>query len=347
MRVEPELPTIAKFQFLKRRVGDYAMEALIRLWAHCQQNQRGEFWRGANAEYVELTAGWDGEPGLLFRSLLELRWVHEEEGGIRIHDWEEMNPQVVNNWKNGPKGGRPKKSNANGPNNPLVNQSQTSGVTTPELGLPAISGAGPNNPLVNPIPVSVNQSLTQCEPYQRNVTKQDLTRQNETDGSQKPEAGPSGMRYDLATAVIAFLNQQTGADFKGTRSEVDAIAACLLSVGNDFEGVKKMVARQAVLWLPEAKSAQWLQPRTLFDEEKFPGYFAMRNLPTDAVPSDPRQRRRELEEAIEKHPANRQSTFHNPNATEVERENLKKLRLELSQLGQKNAAQKVAAGSGV
>lgn len=335
MRVEPELPTIPKFQLLKRRVGDYAMEALIRLWAHCQQNQRGEFWPGANAEYIEMVAGWDGDPGLLFGSLLDLRWLHQEGGGVRIHDWEDMNPQVVNNWKNGPKGGRPKKSNADGPNNPLVNQSRTSGVTTPELGLPTISGAQPNNPLVNPIPVLVNHPLTQCEPCQHNETKQDLTRRTE----------PDGMRYDLAVSVIHFLNAQTGADFKGTRSEVDAIAACLLSVGNDLEGVKKMVARQAVLWLPEPKSAAWLQPRTLFDEEKFPGYFAMRNIPTDIVTTDPKHRRRDLEELIEKHPANRQSAFHNPNASEADRENLKKLRQEVSQLIQKNAPGKPVASN--
>lgn len=343
MRVEPELPDHPQYRRLKRRVGDYAMEALLRIWGHCQQNKRGEFWPGADAEYLELIAEWEGEPGLLYRSLTDkdIGFVVVEEGGLRIHNWDEMNPQFVKNWVNGPKGGRPKKDAGS----EEINQSKTSRLTShetvPELGFPAISGDQSKNQSVNPIPVPVSESQSSQEPTTPNLTKLNQTEPNLT------KQGGSGLRYDLATAVIAFLNQQTGADFKGTRSEVDAIAACLLSVGNDLEGVKKMVARQAVLWLPEAKSAQWLQPRTLFDEEKFPGYFAMRNLPTDIVTTDPRQRRRELEELIEKHPANRQSTFHDANATEAVRENLKKLRLELSQLFQKNAPQKVGAGSGV
>ncbi len=356
MRVEPELPDHTQYKRLKRRVGDFAMEALIRLWAHCQQNQRGEFWRGANAEYLELTAEWDGEPGLLYRSLTdpEIGFVVVEEGGLRIHNWEEMNPQIVSNWKNGPKGGRPKKTNGDAARNPLVNQSETLRETQTQPGLPAISGGPARNPLVNPILDSVNPMQTHREPYQRNernVTNQD--ERNQTDRTEPAEASQGstesrptgGMRYDLAVQVILFLNAQTGAEFKGTRSEVDAVAACLASVGNDFEGVKKMVARQVALWSGAAKTSAWLQPRTLFDEEKFPGYYAMRNIPAEGVAVDPVQRRRELEELIQKHPANRQSVAHRPDATEGQREELKNLRVELSEVCKKMAGQKVGSNA--
>lgn len=358
MRVEPELPDHPKYLRLKRRVGDFALEALIRLWAHCQQNQRGELWRGVDEEYLELIAKWEEQPGLLFRSLLETGWIEQSADGILIHDWEEMNSQIVNNWVNGTKGGRRKKGGVPVERNPMVNPTRTLGVTSDpaaqELGLSAISKAEERNPMVNPIPISGNHPGTQREPVARNVTEHNETKRNDperdpADGHQdragETPALPGGLRYDLGLNLILFLNEQTGADFKGTRSEIDAAAQCLASVGNDFEGVKKMVARQVALWKPTPKTAAWLQPRTLFDEEKFPGYFAQRHLPTDAVTTDPIARRRELEELIQKHPANRQSVFHRSDVTEEQREELKNWRQELSQLSQKNAPQKAASSN--
>ena len=40
MIVEPELPDHPDYLLLKKAVGDFAMEALIRLWGHCQSNRR-------------------------------------------------------------------------------------------------------------------------------------------------------------------------------------------------------------------------------------------------------------------------------------------------------------------
>lgn len=328
MRVEPELPDHPKYLRLKRRVGDFAMEALVRLWGHCQQNQRGGCWRGVDAEYVELIAKWDGEPVLLFRSLLETGWIEQKDDTILIHDWDEMNKQFVTNWNNGTKGGRPKKNAIPEETNQTETQRLTQSKTDTQLGLVAISGSQPNNPLVNPIPVSGNPLETQREPSPLNLTKPNLTQRNQTEG---------GLRYDFAEQVIHFLNEQTNAEFKGTTSELYAAALCLAKVGNDVEGVKKMVARQVVLWKPTPKMAACLQPRTLFDEEKFDGYYAMRDLPTD-VASDPADRKKELADLIQKHPANRESIYHRSDVTPEEKEELRRWRQELSELGRKIAA---------
>lgn len=325
MRVEPELPNHPKFVRLKRRVGDYAMEALIRIWGHCQQNGRGELWRGADAEYLELIADWEGEPGLLFRSLTDptINFVQVIEGGLLVHDWNETNKQIVKNWENGPKGGRPAKADKHESKNPLVNQSKTQQLTSGETqtgnGLLAISGATPENPLVNPNPNSVNPLETQRKPTQRNVTEH-----NETN----PEGMQGEMRYDLAQEVIAFLNEQTGARFTGTPLELQMAAACLARVSNDVPGVKKMIARQKALWAGVPRLANCLQPRTLFDPEKFDGYYAQRDL--SIVAGDPATRRRELEELIARSPANRDSVFHRPDATQADRDQLKNWRRELA-----------------
>jgi hypothetical protein len=114
VNVQPELHSHPKFLRLKRRIGDIAAEVLLRLWGHCQQNQRGEFWPGADPEYVEVVCGWAGEAGTLFKALTEgingrPGWIEMEEGGLRIHDWGATNAGLLHNWRVGAtSGGRPK-----------------------------------------------------------------------------------------------------------------------------------------------------------------------------------------------------------------------------------------------
>lgn len=110
MRVEPDLPDHPKFLRLKRRVGDIALETLVRLWGHCQLSQRGGRWRGADEEYVEIVARWPGEKGALFTALNDLGWIDKTLDAIIIHDWDTFNSRAKASWKNGNKGGRPKKN---------------------------------------------------------------------------------------------------------------------------------------------------------------------------------------------------------------------------------------------
>lgn len=114
-----------KFLDLKERIGAEALEYLVRLWGHCEEDQRGGTWRGADGRYVERVLDWRGKRGKLWRALLECRWVHESEGGVVVHDWDAMNWRAVVNWRVGANGGRPKKTNVGAgekPNgNPRVN----------------------------------------------------------------------------------------------------------------------------------------------------------------------------------------------------------------------------------
>lgn len=107
MKVEPEILDHPKFLRLKKAVGDIALEVLVRLWGHCEANQRGEYWRGADCEYVEIVARWNGQAGVLFGFLTAIGWVDAEEKGVRIHDWNDTNWRAVSNWKLGQ---RPKKN---------------------------------------------------------------------------------------------------------------------------------------------------------------------------------------------------------------------------------------------
>jgi hypothetical protein len=114
--VEPELRSHPKFRRLKRRLGAGAMDVLIALWGHCQENKRGEFWAGADAEYVADVCEWTGDVATLFDALTESvngrpGWIEVQNGGVSIHDWGQKNAQLIHNWKVGQMGGRPKKEN--------------------------------------------------------------------------------------------------------------------------------------------------------------------------------------------------------------------------------------------
>jgi hypothetical protein len=118
MRVEAGFVNHPKFVRLKKAVGDYAMEAVIRLWGHCEFGQKGEYWRGADADFIETVAGWVGEPGKLFAALVEAKLIVIELNGVRVNDWNHHNSRTVANWK---LGRRPKRSQGQAMDEPRLN----------------------------------------------------------------------------------------------------------------------------------------------------------------------------------------------------------------------------------
>lgn len=99
MIVEPDLTNHPKFIQLKSKVGDVAMELLVRLWTHCQQNKRGHYWRGVNADYVEVVCCGRNKKGRLFTALRDCGWIHERVDGIEVHDWDKHNASLIARWK--------------------------------------------------------------------------------------------------------------------------------------------------------------------------------------------------------------------------------------------------------
>lgn len=107
MKVVSNMLDHPKFLKLKKRVGNVAAECLLRIWGHCETNQKGELWSGADGEYVEIVAKFDGISGDLFNALVECGWVEKRRGAVLIHDWNATNSRAVTNWS---LGNIPKKS---------------------------------------------------------------------------------------------------------------------------------------------------------------------------------------------------------------------------------------------
>ena len=113
MIVKPSLLKHPKFQRLETLAGAASLASLIRMWCHCEDDQRGEHWT-PNVKnlpaYIEQVCEWKGEPGKLCDALVETGFVVLDREGIRIHDWDDWNHALVSKWKNGKRGGRKPKS---------------------------------------------------------------------------------------------------------------------------------------------------------------------------------------------------------------------------------------------
>lgn len=105
MVIKPTLLQHPKFMALERAVGGNALKYLVRLWGHCESEQRGSAWANAGAAYVEAVCQWEGPGGNLFEALLTpvtkngAGWIELNDTGLVIHDWEEFNATLVAAWK--------------------------------------------------------------------------------------------------------------------------------------------------------------------------------------------------------------------------------------------------------
>jgi len=272
MRVEPELPRHPKFLRLKRIAGERAMEFLVAIWGHCQSNQRGEFWAGADASYVEMICGWDGQEGALFKGLTECGkpgFVVVEKDGVRIHDWNEMNSQMVGNWQRNPFGRRGQKPTEN----PTVNRTDIAAVPASRRGgskggSGRISTEANDNPTVPPTgtPSGSHREASALSFVPSIVPS--------------PTGGVGEGDAETAARLVSLLNALTGSKFNPPLHELDQITGRLLEAGRDVAGIERMLRRQVALWKNDPKARHWLKPGTLFGAN-FHDYYGQRE---QAVP---------------------------------------------------------------
>jgi hypothetical protein len=270
MIVEIELPDHPDYQLLKRVVGEYALEALIRIWGHCQSNKRGERWPGRGADYVEVVAKWEGERGTLFRALKDYGWIEVHGADVVIHNWEEKNRGMLASRNNGAKGGRPRKPEQKQPEKPTglaqVIQTETAGFGAKDG---RSTDTGEN--------LQVKRRLTQTKP-EPNLNEtcsvvSCLVSSSPEGGAGETEVAPDD--YTLARERIALLNRLTGAKFNPPIPELDWIISRLLETNRDCAGIDKMLARQVALWRHDPRMRNNLKPSTLFGD-KFHDYYGQR-----------------------------------------------------------------------
>ena len=85
------------------RSGDEsATNILLRLWGFCQERKRWRFTDLGDQDLDNICRAINVKPHLIAAGFLQ-----EKSGVLIVHDWENMNAQLVSCWRNGSKGGRP------------------------------------------------------------------------------------------------------------------------------------------------------------------------------------------------------------------------------------------------
>jgi len=96
IRIDVKLPRHRKFKRLRRMVGPTAMENLICFWTTVAEQRPNGVLNGWSNEDIEDVAGWEGEPGVFVRGMLEAKFLIETPNGYAPKDWEEHQPWAVN-----------------------------------------------------------------------------------------------------------------------------------------------------------------------------------------------------------------------------------------------------------
>lgn len=80
---------------LKTIIGPGATGCLLDLWLSTAQNHPTGILSDMDEIDIALDAGYDGDPMVFVRALLDCKLIDKADDGYRLHDWEEHQPWVV------------------------------------------------------------------------------------------------------------------------------------------------------------------------------------------------------------------------------------------------------------
>lgn len=94
LRLYSDFFSHAKTQMLRRRLGNDGVMALVQLWTAAADNYPDGSFVGKTDEFIEITAGWNGELGALARTLREVRFFDGDELNTSLHNWQQRQPYI-------------------------------------------------------------------------------------------------------------------------------------------------------------------------------------------------------------------------------------------------------------
>lgn len=110
MIVQPNFLDHWKTRALGKTLGDDPLAPcyILRLWGHCQ-NQKTHRFREMNPRVLAGICCFSGDPATLLNAITSCGFAQISGGYFEVHEWAEYNSGLISSWKNGRKGGRPKK----------------------------------------------------------------------------------------------------------------------------------------------------------------------------------------------------------------------------------------------
>lgn len=90
---------------------------IIRLWSHCQ-NRRDTKFSPMPAAGLKAICRYQGDADQLEAAMVEAGFIERNGDEISVPKWADYNSQLMANWENGRRGGRPKKTHSKPIGNP-------------------------------------------------------------------------------------------------------------------------------------------------------------------------------------------------------------------------------------
>jgi hypothetical protein len=113
MIVDPDFPDHWKTRMLVDLLGgdEAGPSYILRIWGHCQLRKQWVF-DNLPATALKALCRYPGHPHKLESCLVSSGFLHRDASQVlTVLRWDEYNAQLVANWENGKKGGRPPKPN--------------------------------------------------------------------------------------------------------------------------------------------------------------------------------------------------------------------------------------------
>lgn len=109
MIIDPDFPDHWKTRMLVDLLSDeLAPIYILRLWGHCQLRREWVF-SSLPPSAMKAICRYAGHPTKLDSALQASGFIHRKDTRVTVHEWQRYNASLIAAWKNGEKGGRPRK----------------------------------------------------------------------------------------------------------------------------------------------------------------------------------------------------------------------------------------------
>lgn len=274
---------------LKRILGWYGVESLMRLWFFAAQYKPDGYLLNLNNEDIEIAAKWNGKGGEFVKTLLDLKWIDFDGEFYCLHDWEEHNGFVATFNERSERAKKAIKAR--------WDKKKSDGIT--DSG--ADSGAGdiystdktafvggtdaPSNELSN----ELSDTSINTDSDTKSNTECNTSRITECiTGRNTPSPSPSPSHISILSSlnstqsslkekipfqeIVNYLNFKTKKNFKADTKTTKRTIQARWNEGFRFSDFKKVIDIKTEKWISDPKMVDYLRPETLFGN-KFEGYL--------------------------------------------------------------------------
>lgn len=117
------------------------------------------------------------------------------------------------------------------------------------------------------------------------LLKQNSTTRVKQNPTPSSSSSSSSSDKGAAVAVIAYLNEKTGHNYKPVKSNIELIRA-RMKEGASLDECKGVIDTKVAVWLGDPKMQEYLRPQTLFGATKFAGYVGQLGATNSAAVKD-------------------------------------------------------------